>query len=151
MPIKETIIIMFITGFLLQYFLMSTIVTDKFENIRNSYGKAYLSVTMAAAMIAIEVMMHDHQYGVFSSRSYLAISIVLVTFIYLYRKQVAINDKQYLEEMIEHHSMALLTSEKILEKTDSYNVTKIAKNIIQRQNDEIVFMKSLVQDIETKS
>ena len=142
---------MFITGFLLQYFLMSTIVTDKFENIRNSYGKAYLSVTMAAAMIAIEVMMHDHQYGVFSSRSYLAISIVLVTFIYLYRKQVAINDKQYLEEMIEHHSMALLTSEKILEKTDSYNVTKIAKNIIQRQNDEIVFMKSLVQDIETKS
>ena len=151
MPIKETIIIMFITGFLLQYFLMSTIVTDKFENIRNSYGKAYLSVTMAAAMIAIEVMMHDHQYGVFSSRSYLAISIVLVTFIYLYRKQVAINDKQYLEEMIEHHSMALLTSEKILEKTDSYNVAKIAKNIIQRQNDEIVFMKSLVQDIETKS
>ena len=130
---------------------MSTIVTDKFENIRNSYGKAYLSVTMAAAMIAIEVMMHDHQYGVFSSRSYLAISIVLVTFIYLYRKQVAINDKQYLEEMIEHHSMALLTSEKILEKTDSYNVAKIAKNIIQRQNDEIVFMKSLVQDIETKS
>jgi uncharacterized protein (DUF305 family) len=106
---------------------------------------------MAAAMIAIEVMMHDHQYRVFSSRSYLAISIVLVTFIYLYRKQVAINDKQYLEEMIEHHSMALLTSEKILEKTDSYNVAKIAKNIIQRQNDEIVFMKSLVQDIETKS
>jgi uncharacterized protein (DUF305 family) len=142
---------MFITGFLLQYFLMSAIMTDKFENIRNSYGKAYLSVTMAAAMIAIEVMMHDHQYRVFSSRSYLAILIVLVTFIYLYRNQVAINDKQYLEEMIEHHSMALLTSEKILEKTDNYNVTKIAKNIIQRQNDEIVFMKSLVQDIETKS
>ena len=95
--------------------------------------------------------MHDHQYMVFSSRSYLAISIVLVTFIYLYRKQVAINDKQYLEEMIEHHSMALLTSEKILEKTDNYNVTKIAKNIIQRQNDEIVFMQGLLQDIETKS
>jgi uncharacterized protein (DUF305 family) len=47
--------------------------------------------------------------------------------------------------------MALLTSEKILEKTDNYNVTKIAKNIIQRQNDEIVFMQGLLQDIETKS
>ena len=142
---------MFITGFLIQYFLMSAIMTDKLANIRNSYSKVYLSVTMAVAMIAIEVMMHDHQYGVFSSRSYLAILIVLGTFIYLYKYQVAINDKQYLEEMIEHHSMALLTSEKILEKTDSYNVAKIAKNIIQRQNDEIVFMKSLVQDIETKS
>ena len=38
-----------------------------------------------------------------------------------------------------------------IKETDSYNVAKIAKNIIQRQNDEIVFMKSLVQDIETKS
>ena len=142
---------MFVGSFLLHYFFMSTIMTDKFENVRNSYSKAYLSVTMAVAMIAIEVMMHDHQYMVFSSRSYLAILIVLGTFIYLYRNQVAIKDKQYLEEMIEHHSMALLTSEKILEKTDSYNVAKIAKNIIQRQNDEIVFMKSLVQDIETKS
>jgi Ca2+/Na+ antiporter len=130
---------------------MSAIMTDKFENIRNSYGKAYLSVIMALTMLVINVVMHDNQYAVFSARSYLAILIVLVTFIYLYRKQVAINDKQYLEEMIEHHSMALLTSEKILEKTDSYNVAKIAKNIIQRQNDEIVFMKSLVQDIETKS
>ena len=64
--------------------------TDKFENVRNSYSKAYLSVTMAVAMIAIEVMMHDHQNMVFSSRSYLAILIVLVTFIYLYRNQVAI-------------------------------------------------------------
>jgi len=142
---------MFVGSFLLHYFFMSTIMTDRFTNVRHSYSKVYLSVTMALAMIAIEVMMHDHQYGVFSSRSYLAILIALVTFIYLYRKQVAINDKQYLEEMIEHHSMALLTSEKILEKTDSYNVAKIAKNIIQRQNDEIVFMKSLVQDIETKS
>jgi hypothetical protein len=151
MRIKETIIVMFITGFLIQYFFMSTVVTDKFTNIRHSYGKVYLSVIMAVAMIVIEVMMHDHQYGVFSARSYLAISIVLGIFIYLYRNQVAVNDKQYLEEMIEHHSMALLTSEKILEKTNNYNVAKIAKNIIQRQNDEIVFMQGLLQDIDTKS
>ena len=142
---------MFVGSFLIHFFLMSAIMTDKFANIRSSYGKAYLSVIMALTMLVINVVMHDNQYAVFSARTYLAILIVLVTFIYLYRKQVAINDKQYLEEMIEHHSMALLTSEKILEKTDSYNVAKIAKNIIQRQNDEIVFMKSLVQDIETKS
>ena len=151
MRIKETIIVMFITCFLIQYFFMSIIVADKFTNIRHSYSKAYLSVIMAVAMIVIEVMMHDHQYGVFSARSYLAMLIVLGIFIYFYRKQVAIKDKQYLEEMIEHHSMALLTSEKILEKTNNYNVAKIAKNIIQRQNDEIVFMQGLLQDIDTKS
>ena len=82
MRIKETIIVMFITGFLLQYFFMSAIITDKFTNIQNSYGKAYLSVIMAVAMIVIEVMMHDHQYGVFSARAYLAMLIILGTFIY---------------------------------------------------------------------
>jgi len=46
--------------------------------------------------------------------------------------------------MIEHHSMALLTSEKILEKTNDYNVAKLAKNIIQQQQDQIAFMRSLL-------
>ena len=142
---------MFITSFLFQYFLMSAVVTDRFANIRNSYSKAYLSVIMALSMIAVEVMMHDHQYGVFSSQSYLAISAVIIIFIYLYRAQVAIKDKQYLEEMIEHHSMALLTSEQILKKTDNYNVAKIEKNIIQRQNDEIVFMRGMLHDLSSKS
>jgi uncharacterized protein (DUF305 family) len=62
----------------------------------------------------------------------------------LYRKQVAINDKQYLEGMIEHHSMALFTSEEILKKTNDYNIAKLAKNIIQTQTDEIKEMRDLI-------
>ena len=46
--------------------------------------------------------------------------------------------------MIEHHSMALLTSEEILKKTDNYNVAKLAKNIIQTQQDEIRVMRELI-------
>ena len=151
MRIKATIIAMFVSSFVIQYFFMSAVTTNKLVNITNSYGKAYLCVIMAVSMIGVEVMMHDHQYGVFSLRSYLAISAALGAFIYLYRRQVAIKDKQYLEEMIEHHSMALLTSEKILEKTDNYKVAKIAKDIIQRQTDEISFMRGVLQELDTKS
>ena len=50
--------------------------------------------------------------------------------------------------MIEHHSMALLTSNGILEKTDDYNVSKTAKNIIQKQEDEIRDMKSILKDLQ---
>ena len=46
--------------------------------------------------------------------------------------------------MIEHHSMALLTSEEILKKTDNYDIAKLAKNIIQTQSDEINTMKNLL-------
>ena len=50
--------------------------------------------------------------------------------------------------MIEHHSMALLTSNKILEKTDDYNVSKLAKNIIQKQEDEIRDMTRVLTDLQ---
>jgi uncharacterized protein (DUF305 family) len=69
---------------------------------------------------------------------------MLALFVYLYRKQVAVDDKQYLEGMIEHHSMGIFTSEEILKKTDNYDVAKIAKNIIQTQNDELRAMRGLI-------
>ena len=151
MRMLHMLIVMFIVSFLIQYFFMSTITVNSFKNITNSYGKIYLSIIMAFSMILSEVLLHDHHYGVVSIKSYFVILSMMCLFIYLYRNQVAIGDKQYLNEMIEHHSMALLTSEKILEKTDNYNVAKIAKDIRQQQQDEINSMRSLIQEIDSKS
>lgn len=95
-------------------------------------------------MVLLEVFMHDHQYHVLSVNLYAILIASLGLFVYLYRKQIAIKDKQYLEGMIEHHSMGILTSEEILKKTDNYDVAKLAKNIIQTQKDEIVTMKTLL-------
>jgi hypothetical protein len=100
---------------------------------------------MGLFMVFIEVMMHDHQYHVLSVNWYAILFALLALFTYLYRKQIAINDKQYLEGMIEHHSMGLFQSEEILKKTDNYDVAKIAKNIIQTQNDELRFMTNLLK------
>ena len=44
--------------------------------------------------------------------------------------------------------MALLTSNGILEKTDDYNVSKLAKNIIQTQQDEIRDMKGMLINLQ---
>ena len=148
MRILHTMAAMFIGSFIIQYFLMSSIMTNKMENITNSLGKAYLSIIMGLYMVILEVMMHDHHYDVFSMKYYIIIGCLLGLFIYLYRTQKYITDKEYLKEMIEHHSMALLTSNKILEKTDNYNVSKTAKNIIQKQEDEIRDMKSILKDLQ---
>ena len=143
MRITHTMVVMFVGSFLIQYFLMSPIMVNSRTDITNNIGKAYMAVIMSLFMILLEIMMHDHHYDVFSLNFYVGIFVALAIFIYLYRKQVAINDKQYLEGMIEHHSMALLTSEEILLKTDNYNVAKLAKNIIQTQTDEIRTMREL--------
>jgi hypothetical protein len=148
MKISHTIVVMFVGSFIVQYFAMPPIMVNSVSNITNSIGKAYLAAIMGLFMVLLEIGMHDMQYNVFSSTKYIIIVILLGVFIYLYRKQVAIGDKQYLEEMIEHHSMALLTSEEILKKTDNYNVAKLGKNIIQKQKDEIREMKDLVNKVQ---
>ena len=145
MRLLHTIFFMFIGSFIVQYLIMSAIMTNNISNITISLGKAYLATVMGLFMVLIEIMMHDMQYNSFNLQYYSIFGGLLLFFIYLYRVQYAIKDQQYLEEMIEHHSMALLTSNQILKKTNSYNVSKLAKNIVQTQKDEIMEMKGLLK------
>ena len=134
-------IAMFVGSFIVQYFVMSSIMVNNLQYNTNNLGKAYLSAFMGVFMVFIEVALHDHQYHVFSLKTYVLLAIGLGLFVYLYRNQVAIYDKEYLKGMIEHHSMALLTS-------DNYDIAKLAKNIIQTQQDEIREMEGLVKKIQ---
>ncbi len=148
MRISHTLFVMFIGSFIIQYFLMSAIMTSSTEYVTNSLGKSYISMAMATMMVILEIIMHDHQYSVFSFKYYLFFGALLGLSIFLYRKQKYVTDRQYLEEMKEHHSMALLTSGRILEKTNDYQVAKLAKGIIQKQEDEIREMKDLLYKME---
>jgi hypothetical protein len=122
--------------------------TNSISNITFSLGKFYISVIMALLMGLLEVCMYDyHMYqmrSVISAPYYLVILFSLFAFLYLYRNQIYIEDENYLREMIEHHSMALLTSDEILQKTQSDRVKKLAENIISTQNAEINYMKQLL-------
>ncbi len=135
---------MMISSFIIQMFVMSGIMTNSYKNITFSLGKFYMSVIMALLMGLLEVLMYDNHMNTLSVYYYLYLGFLLVIFIYLYRNQIYIDDKDYLNEMIEHHSMALLTSEEILQKTNSEEVKKLAENIISTQEKEIKYMKSLV-------
>jgi hypothetical protein len=138
---------MMICSFLIQFFIMSFIMTNSFTNITFSVGKFYMSCIMALIMGLLEVGMHDyymHSHLFVSSPYYLSLGFTLVVFLYLYRNQMYINDNDYLSEMIEHHSMALLTSQQILEKTQSEKVRNLATNIVETQQAEINYMKQLM-------
>jgi len=70
---------------------------------------------------------------------------LLIAVIFLYRIQFGIYDKSYLNEMIEHHSMALLTSDAILKKTNNSYVADIAQRIYNTQIKEIHEMQNLLK------
>ena len=135
---------MMISSFIIQMFVMSSIMTNSYKNITFSLGKFYMSVIMALLMGILEVLMYDNHMNTISVYYYLSLGFFLVIFIYLYRNQIYIDDKDYLNEMIEHHSMALLTSEEILQKTNSEKVKKLAENIISTQEKEIEYMRQLI-------
>ena len=139
---------MMLGSFIIQYFVMSIIMTNSITNITFSLGKFYISVIMALLMGLLEVCMYDyHMYQMRSAIStpyYLVLLFSLFVFLYLYRNQIYIDDEDYLREMIEHHSMALLTSNELLQKTQSDRVKNLSENIVTTQNAEINYMKQLL-------
>jgi Ca2+/Na+ antiporter len=115
------------------------------KNIRLSMGKFYMGLIGALLMGLLEVMMYDIHMKTISGYYYLTLIFLIIVLIYLYRNQEYIDDKEYLKEMIEHHSMALLSSEEILQKTKSERVKRLAENIIETQQKEIDYMNELIK------
>ena len=147
MDLRGSFWMMVVASFIIQFFIMSLIMSNSVSNITFSVGKFYISVIMALLMGLIEVIMHDYHMHLFSLPYYLSLAIALSLFLYLYKTQQYILDEDYLKEMIEHHSMALLTSEEILQKTKSERVRKLAENIVSTQEAEIKYMKQMLTNM----
>ena len=145
MELKYSLYTMLVGSFIIQFIVMSCIMTNSYKNITFSVGKFYMSVIMALLMGLLEVFMFDIHMRIISLYYYLILFFMLSIFIYLYRNQIYIEDKDYLKEMIEHHSMAILTSEEILQKTQSERVKKLAETILTTQEKEIEYMRQLIK------
>ncbi len=133
---------MFIGMFIIQYFSFSYIMTNRREHITNSTGKIYMCIIMGLFMVLLDMVVMQKDLKQFT----LVVGLTLV-FIYLYRIQFGIDEKNYIREMIEHHSMALLTSKNILKKTKNPAVINFATGILVGQEKEIADMRYLLKSI----
>jgi hypothetical protein len=145
MTLLQSVLFMMLLSFFIQYYVMSVIMTNNLTNIRNSLGKAYMSGIMAILMGIVEVAMNDYYMRMISAKYYIVLFILLGILYYMYKTQQYIYDRDYLNEMIEHHSMALTTSGEILRKTSDPKVKILASKIINTQEDEIQYMKNLLE------
>lgn len=69
----------------------------------------------------------------------------VIIFFVLIRKQLFVNEIQYLKGMIPHHSMAILMSKKLENKPNS--IQHLLDQIIQTQKKEIIIMKQYLQGV----
>ena len=111
----------------------------------------YLSLTlfyggllMASNMLWAHEIIHSLSMNHFNTPIF-CIGILLSFLITIVlRKQLLIDDKQWLMRMISHHSTALTTSHKIYNRTKDPKLKNLAKDIIETQEKEIQLMKSML-------
>jgi len=108
----------------------------------------YSGLLMATNMIwAHEIihylsMNHFNMYNFFTGISLsILVSVIL-------RKQLFVDDKQWLKRMIGHHSTAITTTTQLLDNqknvTDNSYMYRLAKDIVYNQEREILFMKNML-------
>ena len=100
---------------------------------------------MASNMVWAQEFVHYLSIRHFNiSVFFVGIMLSFIVSILLLRKQLFINDRQWLKRMISHHSTALTTSHKIYNKTNNPKLKKLAKEIIDTQENEIEIMKKML-------
>ena len=137
-----TFLIMIIVGIL---FNPMNILAFRIKDLYLSLTFLYGGLLMASNMMWAHELIHYILYGHFNAYIFiLGILLSIGISIYLLRNQFLVDDEQWLKRMISHHSTALTTSLNIYNKTKNKKIKKLAKDIIDTQEDEIKIMKSLL-------
>ena len=137
-----TFLIMIIVGIL---FNPMNILAFRIKDLYLSLTLLYGGLLMASNMMWAHELIHYILYGHFNAYIFiLGILLSIGISIYLLRNQFLVDDEQWLKRMISHHSTALTTSLNIYNKTKNKKIKKLAKDIIDTQEDEIKIMKSLL-------
>ena len=138
---------MIITAMVAMFILMYANSYQILDHAWFSETRMYMTLIMGGAMMIIMLAFMLQMYK--SSKANIAIfvfgAIMLIGSIWLVRSQATIDDVDYMEGMIPHHSIAILTSERAA--IEDLRVQKLAKGIMDAQRKEIKEMEWLIQDI----
>jgi len=113
-----------------------------------SETRLFMTLIMGGAMM---IVMLSFMLGMYKNSSanvaiYAGAVILLISSVWLVRSQVTVTGVDYMEGMIPHHSIAILTSERA--KISDPRVRELADEIIAAQRREIKEMEWLIGDIK---
>ena len=138
---------MIVTAGVLMYGIMY-LNTYELDHVYFSEMRLYMTIlstcVMAVVMLLFMLQMLKNKKA--------NISIVLVSILifagsfFLMRNQTTINEVDYMQGMIPHHSIAILTSERA--DIEDPRVRKLADDIIKAQKKEIKEMKELIEELK---
>ncbi|MGY2895076.1 DUF305 domain-containing protein [Deinococcus sp. UYEF24] len=140
---------MILTSTVIMYGLMY-LNTYQLDHVYFSQTRAWMAIYMGAVMAIIMLAFMLSMYG--NRRTNVAIfagsAVVFAAALGLVRSQATVSDVSWMEAMIPHHSIAILTSKRA--HISDPRVRKLADGIIETQLKEIAEMKALITDLKNK-
>jgi uncharacterized protein (DUF305 family) len=120
------------------------------DHVFFSQTRAWMALLMGAVMavIMLSFMWSMYKDSRTNAAIVLAAAVAFAGSLWLVRSQETVNDVSYMEAMIPHHSIAIMTSERAHIKDP--RVRKLADGIIEAQVREIDEMKQLIAELESK-
>lgn len=115
-----------------------------------SETRLFMTLIMGAAMMVIMLafMLGMYRSSKVNMATFVGAGLLLLSAVWLVRSQATVTGVDYMEGMIPHHSIAILTSRRA--RIDDLRVRKLADLIIEAQRREIKEMEWLITDIRAK-
>ncbi|WP_201555736.1 DUF305 domain-containing protein [Psychrobacter sp. 72-O-c] len=139
--------LMILTSTLVMYVMMY-FNTYQWDHIYFSETRAYMALYMGAGMAVIMLAFMSNMYKK-TKINLLVYGLSMVMFaigLWGVRSQATVDQVDWMQAMIPHHSIAILTSERA--DTEDPRVQKLADDIIKAQRREIDEMKQLIDELK---
>ena len=145
MKLLEYTLLTIAVAFIIQFWVLSAITSDKPQN---TVGKFYLSMVSAFIMGILEVMIYDTYKSTISLFFYLVLGLSLYLVIYFFRNSWWVDDEDYLKQMMESHSREMLLSQMVLKKTENLQVRTVATNAVNRRKKDMDVIAKMLDDAD---
>jgi len=129
-------------------FIMMYFNTYKWDHVYFSETRAYMALYMGAVMAIIMLAFMTNMYKK-TKINLLVYGVSVVLFavgLWGVRSQATVDQVDWMQAMIPHHSIAILTSERA--DIEDPRVRELADGIIEAQKREIAEMQQLIDELE---
>ena len=138
---------MIATSMIVMFFLMYLNSYQIIDHAWFSETRFFMTLLMGGAMLIIMLafMLRMYKNNTANVAIFIGGALLMVLAVWLVRSQITVTDTDYMEGMIPHHSIAILTSERA--QIEDVRVRELADGIIDAQRREIKEMEWLIEDI----
>lgn len=135
------------TSVAVMFFLMYLNSYEIIDHAWFSETRLFMALLMAGSMLIIMLafMLKMYKSNTANIAIFVGGALLMGLAIWLVRSQITVTDTDYMEGMIPHHSIAILTSERA--RIEDVRVRELADEIIAAQEREIAEMEWLINDI----